>query len=76
MSRSPEAKPLKPKPFTSGKFLISFIAILFGSSWSIVREYRCEGSVSGATIGASVTAFVIGLIILVVLGWYANKPEE
>jgi hypothetical protein len=76
MSKSPETKRLKPNLFTRGKFFLSFIAILFGSSLLIIREYLAKGSVSGVTLGASVLAFVIGLIILVVLGRYANKPEE
>lgn len=76
MSESPEIKRLQPKLFTSSKFFIPFIAILFGPSLFIIREYRAKGSVSGVTLGASVAACVIGLIILVVLGWYANKPEE
>jgi len=76
MSESPEAKRLQLKLFTSGQFFIPFIAILFGPSLFIFREYRTEGSVSGVTLGASVAAFVIGLIILVVMGWYANKPEK
>jgi hypothetical protein len=76
MSESPEAKRLQPNLFTSGKFFILFIAILFGPSLFIIREYRAEGRVSGVTLGASVAALVIGLIILVVMGWYANKPEK
>jgi hypothetical protein len=76
MSKSPETKRLKPKLFTRGKFFIIFIAILLGSFLAIIQEVRVKGRVSGVTLGASVAAFVIGLIILVVLGWYANKPEE
>jgi hypothetical protein len=76
MNESPETKRLQPKLFTSGKFFIPFIAILLGPSLFIIREYCAKGSVSGVALGASVAAFVIGLTILVVLGWYANKPEE
>ena len=76
MRESPEAKRQKPKLCTGGKFFLSFIAILFGSSLLIIREYLAKGSVSGVSFGASVLAFVISLIILMVLGRYANKPEE
>jgi len=76
MSESPEAKRPQPKLFTGGKFIIPFIAILFGVFLFIIREYLAKGSVSGVTIGASVTTLVIGLIIIVVVGWYANKPER
>ncbi len=76
MTESPKAKRPQPKLFTRGKFIILFIAILFGVFLFIIREYLAKGSVSGVTIGASVTALVIGLIIIVVVGWYANKPER
>lgn len=76
MTESPKEKRPQPKLFTRGKFFILLIAILFGSSLHIIRDYRAKGSVSGVTLGASATAFVIGLIIIVVVGWYANKPER
>jgi hypothetical protein len=76
MTESPKEKPPEPKLFTRGKFIILFIIILFGSSLSMIGEYLIKGSVSGVTLGASITAFVIGLIIIVVIGWYANKPER
>jgi Na+-transporting NADH:ubiquinone oxidoreductase subunit NqrD len=76
MSESPEPKRPQPKLFKRGKFFLPFIAILFGASLLIIREYCAKGNVSGLTIAASVAAFVIGLIILLVMGWYANKPER
>jgi len=76
MRKSPETNRLKPKLFTSRKFFFLFIAILFGPSLFIIGEYRAKGSVSSVTLFASIAAFVICLIILVVLRWYANKPEE
>ncbi len=76
MAESPKAKRPQPQLFTRGKFCILLIAILFGSSLAIIREYRARGSVSGVTLGASVTALVIGLIIIVAVGWYANRPEK
>ena len=76
MNESPEEKRLKPKLVTRGKFFLALMAILLGSSLLLVREYLAKGSVSALTLGASLAALVIGLIILVVLSWYANKPEE
>ena len=61
---------------TNGKFFIMFCALLVGASLGIVREYRSKGTVSAATIGVSIAAFIIGLIIIVVIGRYANKPEK
>lgn len=69
MNKSPETKRLQPKLLTRGKFFILFIAILFGPVMFIIREYRAKGSLSGVTLGASVAAFLIGLIILVVMSW-------
>jgi hypothetical protein len=76
MTESPKAKRPQPKLFTRGKFFIIFIAILLGPSLFIMREYRARGSVSGGTLVASGMTLVIGLIIIVVIGWYANKPER
>jgi len=61
---------------TKGKFFLLFSALVVGASLGIVREYRSKGAVSTPTIGASVAAFIIGLIILTVIGRYANKPEK
>jgi len=76
MTESPEAKRPQPKLFTRGKFFILFIAILLGPSLFIIREYEIKGSVSGVTLVTSGMTLVIGLIIIVVIGWYANKPER
>jgi hypothetical protein len=50
MNKSPETKRLKQKLFTRSKFLLPFIAILFGSSLLIICEYPAKGSVSGVGI--------------------------
>ena len=76
MTESPEAKRPRPELFTRGKFFILLIALLVGSSWKIIRDYRTKGSVSGVTLVASAAAFVIGFIIISVVRWYANKPER
>jgi uncharacterized membrane protein len=76
MTASPKAKRPQPKLFTRGKFFVLLIAIIFGSSLSIIREYRAQGSMSGVTLAAAAAALVIGLIIVVVMRWYANKAER
>ena len=65
-----------PKLYTKKTFAIAFSAVLIGASLGIYREYRDTGSVSKVTIGASVVALLIGVIIIVVIGRYANKPEK
>jgi VIT1/CCC1 family predicted Fe2+/Mn2+ transporter len=76
MTESPEPKRPHPNLMTRGKFFISFIAIFFGVFLFIIREYLSKGSVSGVTLVTSGMTLVIGLIIIVVIGWYANKPER
>ena len=76
MNDSAQPKRPRPKLMTKGKFFIMFCALLVGASLGIVREYRSKGTVSVATIGASIAAFIIGLILIVVIGRYANKPEK
>jgi hypothetical protein len=72
---SPPNRP-QPKLVTKGKVVLMVSALVVGASLGIVREYRSHGAVSTATIGASVAAFIIGLIILIVISRYANKPEK
>jgi hypothetical protein len=76
MTESPKAKQPQPKLFTRGKFFLLFIAILLGPTLFIIREYRIRGSVSGVTLLSSGMTLVIALIIVLVLGWHANKPER
>jgi Na+/citrate or Na+/malate symporter len=76
MNELPEQKRPQPKPMTKGKFFIMLCVLLVGASLGILREYRAKGNVSPVAIGASVGAFVIGVVIVAVIGWYANKPEK
>jgi hypothetical protein len=76
MNESPEPKRLQPKLMTQGKFFTILIALLVGTSWNIVRDYRGNGRASALTIGASIVAFVAGSGIIAIVGWYANKPEK
>jgi hypothetical protein len=76
MSKLPETTQPKRNIHPRGRFFLPFVAILLGSFLLIIHEYLIKGRVSGITLGASALAFVIGLIILLVLGWHANKPEE
>ena len=75
---SDDSQPNQPPPklYTKGTFVMMFCALLGGASMGMVREFRAKGTVSHATMGASAAAFVIGLIILIVISRYANKPEK
>ena len=59
-----------------GKFVLLLGAVLVGASLGSVREYRAKGSVSTVTLVSSIAAFVVGLVILMVVTRYANKPEK
>jgi hypothetical protein len=76
MNEPPETHRPEPQRLIRGKFFLPFTAILCGSALLIIREYLAKGRVSGIVLGASFLALVIGLIILIILGRYANKPEE
>jgi ABC-type dipeptide/oligopeptide/nickel transport system permease component len=71
-----EEKPSQPKLMTKGRFILMFIAVFVGSLLAIYQEWHNKGTVSGVTIGVSVFTFMIGLIILMTISWYANKPEK
>ena len=66
----------QPKLFTKKTYAITFTAVLIGASLGIYREYRDMGSVTNITIGSSAIAFVIGIVIIVLVGRHANKPEK
>ena len=66
----------QPKLFTAKSFAIAILAVLTGSSLSIIQEFRKTGTVSGITIGASIAAFILGLVIIILIARYANKPEK
>jgi hypothetical protein len=74
--RDMEEKPAQPKLMTKGTFILMFSVILVVSLLVIYQEWRNKGTVSSVTIGASVFAFLMGLIILLTISWYANKPEK
>jgi len=76
MNELPEPKKPQPKLITKGKFYLLLGSLLVGASLGVIREYRTRGSVSAVTVGSSIAAFVIGLAIISVIGWYANKPEK
>ena len=63
----------QPKLFTKRKYILAFTVLLVGSSLSIYREYSEIGTITGATIGASVFALAMGSGILIFIGRLANK---
>jgi len=41
-----------------------------------IREYWTTGTVSRFMIAGAVTAFCLGLVIVLVMTWWANRPER
>lgn len=66
----------QPKLYTKKTFFIAFTAVLIGVMLSLYREYKDTGSVSGVTIGASLAVLVVGIVMIVLVGRFANKPEQ
>ncbi len=66
----------QPKLCTKKTYAIMFSALLVGCFWRPFREYWETGAVTGLTMGASIGALVIGMIIIFFIGRYANKPEK
>jgi len=76
MNELQKPKNTQPKLMTKSKFLILLIALLIGVSLPIIQEYRAKGKVSGVIIFSCVITVIFGSIFLIVLKWYANKPEK
>ena len=74
-NQPPEHRP-QPRLVTRGKFVLILLAVMAGVVWCFVREYRTEGRISTVTIASGIAAFVVGLAILLVVTWYANKSEK
>ena len=64
-----------PKLFTAKTFFIAVLAAFAGTSFPIVREFGKTGSVSGFTITCSAIGFGIALVVIILIGRHANKPE-
>jgi hypothetical protein len=64
------------KLMTKGKFALCLIAVTIGAALQPIREYRATGIVSGLTTAIVVVVFCIGLAMVLVIGWWANRPEH
>lgn len=64
------------KLFTWDRYLICIIAIAIGSCISPFKEYSSTGMISNQSLIMSAITFVIGVIIVIIIGAYANKSEK
>jgi hypothetical protein len=58
------------------QWVLALSAAAIGASLSLYREYRDTGSVQPSSIAISALVFCIGLGIIAVVFWYANRPEK
>lgn len=65
-----------PKLMTKGKLILCIVAVLFGSSLSLIREFRATGTVITQSIVISVITFCVGLAIVSAVGWWVNRPKS
>ncbi len=71
------------KPFSNGvklvtakKLAIMILAIVVGVGWYAYRYYRQKGRIDGVLIFSAVTSLVIGIAIVAIMAWWANRPER
>jgi hypothetical protein len=65
-----------PKLMTRGRYVLGTAAVIVGASLQPIREYRTGGIISRATVISAAIAFCLGLALVLVVGWWANRPER
>lgn len=63
------------KLITWQKWILAFSALAVGAGWPLYREYRDKGSIDSTSIIGSAVARVIGVVVIVAIFTYANRPE-
>jgi type III secretory pathway component EscS len=66
----------QPKLMTKGKLALCLAAGAVGASVSLVREYRATGTVQTQSIVISLIVLCVCISIILVVGWWANRPES
>jgi hypothetical protein len=64
------------KLFEWKRLFIIIAAMFIGAFWRSAREYFNTGTIKTLNISIALITFFIGLIILAVFIWWANKPEK
>jgi hypothetical protein len=65
-----------PKLMTKGKLILCLAAVSVGTSMQPIREYWATGTISGLTAAVAAVVFCTGLVIVLAIGWWANRPER
>jgi len=58
---------------TKGKFILLTVAVAIGASLNLFREYMETDLVTGRSVIISIISFVIGFVIVCLVGWWANR---
>jgi len=61
---------------TKGRFALCLAAVIVGASLRPIREYRTAGTVGIETAVIAAITFCVALSIVLVIGWWANRPER
>jgi hypothetical protein len=69
-------KPASPKLMTRGRFALLCVGVAIGSSILPFRKYGETGHVDMTTIIIAVITFIIGIVIVSAVTWWANRPES
>ena len=64
------------KLFSKGKIVLLTICLLTGSFFNSADELLSKRDLSFQTLMSSVISFLLGLGLLSLIVWYANKPER
>jgi|GEM_PF-2838708 len=69
-----DKKPEKVKLFTRGKIIISILAVCIGVGIYAFKYYSQKGYVDSTLVISVIFSLVIGMAIIAIMAWWANKP--
>ncbi len=64
------------KLISKQKAIFMLVVFLLGASGRTMFNYYHTGLVDWRAIYASIASFIVGAVILLLVVWWANKPEE
>ena len=69
-------KKLSIKLFTWKQGIVIAVAVIVGAGFSIYRTYKEKGSLEKSDLVIGALAITTAIAFLVILGYYANRPEN